>query len=109
MSSNVGCHLHNAFAKLPSGADQWTHKDDVAKNKQIDYLLLSDPLFNAAQQVGGMVLMPLWGIVFGLAGKLSEWGPVGMLGGLVALAMLDVVLTTAAALTWRREEVLAHR
>jgi endonuclease/exonuclease/phosphatase family metal-dependent hydrolase len=45
-------HLHNAFAKLPSGADQWTHKDDVAKNKQIDYLLLSDPLFNAAQQVG---------------------------------------------------------
>jgi len=65
--------------------------------------------YNAAQQIGGMVLMPLWGIVFGLAGKLSEWGPVGMLGALVALAMLDVVLTTAAALTWRREEVLAHR
>ena len=44
-------HLHNAFAKLPSGADLWTHKDDVAKNKQIDYLLLSDPLFDACQQV----------------------------------------------------------
>jgi endonuclease/exonuclease/phosphatase family metal-dependent hydrolase len=44
-------HLHNAFAKLPGGADQWTHKDDVAKNKQIDYLLLSEPLFNACQKV----------------------------------------------------------
>lgn len=43
--------LRNAFAKLPAGADQWMHKDDVAKNKQIDYLLLSDPLFNTCQQV----------------------------------------------------------
>ena len=45
-------HLHNAFAKLASDADQWTHKDDVAKNKQIDYLLLSEPLFNACEKVG---------------------------------------------------------
>jgi ABC-type transport system involved in multi-copper enzyme maturation permease subunit len=65
--------------------------------------------YNAAQQIGGMVLMPLWGIVFALGGKLSEWGPVGMLSALAALVALDVVLTTAAALTWRREEVLAHR
>jgi endonuclease/exonuclease/phosphatase family metal-dependent hydrolase len=45
-------HLRNAFEKLPADADQWTHRDDVAKNKQIDYLLLSDPLFNACQKVG---------------------------------------------------------
>jgi endonuclease/exonuclease/phosphatase family metal-dependent hydrolase len=45
-------HLQNAFEKLPADADQWTHCDDVAKNKQIDYLLLSDPVFNACQKVG---------------------------------------------------------
>ena len=45
-------HLRDAFKKLPAGADQWTHRDDVAANKQIDYLLLSDPLFNACQNVG---------------------------------------------------------
>jgi endonuclease/exonuclease/phosphatase family metal-dependent hydrolase len=45
-------HLHNAFAKLPPGADQWTHKDDVSANKQIDYVLLSDSLFDACQKVG---------------------------------------------------------
>jgi endonuclease/exonuclease/phosphatase family metal-dependent hydrolase len=44
-------HLRNAFAKLPGDADQWTHKDDVSKNKQIDYILLSDPLFAACQKV----------------------------------------------------------
>jgi ABC-2 type transport system permease protein len=65
--------------------------------------------YNAAQQIGGMVLMPLWGVVFALAGKLSEWGPVGMMGVLGGLVVLDVVLTTAAAVTWRREEVLAQR
>jgi len=65
--------------------------------------------YNAAQQIGGMVLMPLWGVVFALAGKLADWGPVGMLGVLAGLALLDVVVTTVAAGTWRREEVLAHR
>jgi endonuclease/exonuclease/phosphatase family metal-dependent hydrolase len=44
-------HLRNAFEKLPAGSDQWTHLDDVAKNKQIDYLLLSDPLFDACRKV----------------------------------------------------------
>jgi endonuclease/exonuclease/phosphatase family metal-dependent hydrolase len=44
-------HLRNAFEKLPADADQWTHRDDVASNKQIDYLLLSDPLFNACQKI----------------------------------------------------------
>jgi len=45
-------HLRNAFEKLAADADQWTHRDDVRKNKQIDYLLLSDPLFNACEKIG---------------------------------------------------------
>jgi ABC-2 type transport system permease protein len=65
--------------------------------------------FNAAQQIGGLVLMPVWGVVFGVAAKLADWGPVGMVSTLVGLILLDVVLTTLAAATWRREEVLAHR
>lgn len=65
--------------------------------------------YNAAQQVGGMVLMPVWGVVFALAGKLSDWGPAGMLGVVAALVLLDVLLTALAATTWRREEVLAQR
>jgi endonuclease/exonuclease/phosphatase family metal-dependent hydrolase len=44
-------HLYNAFAKVSSRADQWTHKDDVASNKQVDYLLVSDPLCDACQKV----------------------------------------------------------
>jgi ABC-type Na+ efflux pump permease subunit len=65
--------------------------------------------FNAAQQVGGVVLMPVWGVVFALAAKLSDWGPLGMIGALAGLLLLDGVLTALAAATWRREEVLAQR
>jgi ABC-type Na+ efflux pump permease subunit len=65
--------------------------------------------FNAAQQIGGLVLMPVWGVVFGVAAKLADWGPVGMISTLAGLLVLDVLLTTLAAATWRREEVLAHR
>jgi ABC-type Na+ efflux pump permease subunit len=65
--------------------------------------------FNAAQQIGGLVLMPVWGVVFGVAAKLADWGPVGMVSTLAGLLVLDVLLTTLAAATWRREEVLAHR
>jgi hypothetical protein len=65
--------------------------------------------FNAAQQIGGLVLMPVWGVVFGVAAKLADWGPLGMVSTLAGLLVLDVVLTILAATTWRREEVLAHR
>jgi len=65
--------------------------------------------FNAAQQIGGLVLMPVWGVVFGVAAKLADWGAVGMISTLGGLLLLDVLLTTLAAATWRREEVLAHR
>jgi ABC-type Na+ efflux pump permease subunit len=65
--------------------------------------------FNAAQQVGGMVLMPVWAVLFAVAAKLSDWGPLGMLGVLAILLVLDALLTAVAASTWRREEVLAQR
>ena len=65
--------------------------------------------FNAAQQIGGLVLMPVWGVVFGVAAKLADWGPIGMVSTLGGFLLLDVVVTTLAAATWRREEVLAQR
>jgi ABC-2 type transport system permease protein len=65
--------------------------------------------FNAAQQIGGLVLMPVWGVVFALAVRLSDWGTPGMIAVLSALVLLDLALTTLAATTWRREEVLAQR
>lgn len=64
--------------------------------------------FNAAQQLGGLFLMPVWGVMLGVAAKLQDWGPgalFGVVGGLVAL---DVCLIVVAAATWRREEVLSH-
>jgi ABC-type Na+ efflux pump permease subunit len=64
--------------------------------------------FNAAQQISGLVLMPVWGIVVGLAVKLQEWGPAALLAAVAGLLLLDVCLTVAAAATWRREEVLAR-
>ena len=64
--------------------------------------------FNAAQQLGGLLLMPVWGIVIGLAANLMDWGPAGLLGAVLGLLLVDLVLTAVAAATWRREEVLSH-
>jgi ABC-2 type transport system permease protein len=64
--------------------------------------------FNAAQQLGGLFLMPVWGIVIGLAANLMDWGPAGLAGAVLGLLAVDVALTVAAAATWRREEVLSH-
>jgi ABC-2 type transport system permease protein len=64
--------------------------------------------YNAAQQLGGLVLMPVWGVVVALAADLLDWGPVGLLGAVLALLLLDLVLAMVAAATWRREEVLSQ-
>lgn len=65
--------------------------------------------FQAAQQLSGLLLLPLWGVLFGLTFKLLAWGA-WTLGALVAgLLAVDVALTLLAAATWRREEVLARR
>jgi ABC-type Na+ efflux pump permease subunit len=64
--------------------------------------------FNAAQQLGGLFLMPVWGVVIGLAANLMDWGPAGLLGAVLGLLLVDLALTVLAAATWRREEVLSH-
>ena len=43
--------LRNVFDKLPAGADRWTHRDDASANEQIDYLLVSKPLFAVCTKV----------------------------------------------------------
>lgn len=65
--------------------------------------------FNAAQQLGGLVLLPVWGALFGLAFKLTDWGPGALVAAVVGLLAADVALALLAAATWRREEVLAQR
>ncbi|MDQ6669515.1 MAG: ABC transporter permease [Chloroflexota bacterium] len=64
--------------------------------------------FNAAQQLGGLLLMPVWGVVIGLAANLMDWGPAGLLGAVLGLLVVDLALTALAATTWRREEVLSN-
>ena len=65
--------------------------------------------FNAAQQLGGLALMPVWGLVFALAARLRELGPASLFGTVGLLVVIDAALTALAAATWRREEVLAQR
>jgi ABC-2 type transport system permease protein len=64
--------------------------------------------YNAAQQLGGLVLMPVWGVILALAVKLQDWGPAALISAVAALLLLDISLTVVAAATWRREEVLSH-
>ena len=64
--------------------------------------------FNAAQQLAGLVLIPVWGVVLSLAFRLPEWGAVGLIAVLGGILVLDVVLVIVAAARWRREEVLSR-
>jgi len=64
--------------------------------------------YNAAQQLGGLVLMPVWGILVALGADLLDWGPAGLLGAVLGLLLVDVTLTVVSAATWGREEVLSH-
>jgi ABC-type Na+ efflux pump permease subunit len=65
--------------------------------------------FNAAQQLGGLVLMPVWGLVFAVAARLQDWGPVTLFAAAAGVLLVDAIIAVLAATTWRREEVLAHR
>jgi ABC-type Na+ efflux pump permease subunit len=65
--------------------------------------------YNTAQQVTGLALLPMWGLVFSLTARLQEVGPGGLLLAAVGLAVLDLCLILLSARTWRREEVLAQR
>lgn len=64
--------------------------------------------FNAAQQLASMALIPVWGVVFGLVFRLTDWGYLGLIALLVGLLMLDVVVVAVAAASWQREEVLSQ-
>ena len=64
---------------------------------------------HGSQQIAGIVLIPVWAGLFGLASRVQDWGPPGLFGAVAALAVLDGVLTVIAARTWRREEVLSQR
>jgi ABC-type Na+ efflux pump permease subunit len=64
--------------------------------------------YNAAQQIAGLVLMPVWGVMLGLAVKLQDWGPAALMSAVAGLVLIDMLLTVLAATTWRREEVLSH-
>ena len=65
--------------------------------------------FNAAQQLGGLVLAPVWGAVLAFATRLDEWGALPLFGAVAILLLLDIALIALAAATWRREEVLAQQ
>jgi ABC-type Na+ efflux pump permease subunit len=65
--------------------------------------------YNAAQQIAGIVLIPLWGALFALAFRLEDWGVLGLVGIVSSVLLLDVGLVWLAARTWRREEVLSQR
>jgi ABC-2 type transport system ATP-binding protein len=65
--------------------------------------------YNAAQQISGILLIPLWVGLFAVAFRLGEWGDLALLLSVGAIVVLDVVLTKIAAATWRREEVLSQR
>ena len=65
--------------------------------------------FNAAQQISGLLVVPIWAILFGLAVKLRDWGTPALIATIVGLTILDVVQIVTSARTWRREEVLAQR
>ncbi|MGH2460535.1 MAG: ABC transporter permease [Chloroflexota bacterium] len=65
--------------------------------------------YNAAQQIGSFVLMPLWGALFVGVSRLLDRGIWALLGAVIALFVVDLLLVRVASATWRREEVLAQR
>lgn len=65
--------------------------------------------YNAAQQIAGILLVPLWAALFAVAFRLQEWGTFGLIGVVGGVLLLDAGLTWLAARTWRREEVLSQR
>jgi ABC-type Na+ efflux pump permease subunit len=65
--------------------------------------------YNAAQQVAGILLIPLWAGLFTVALRLDSWGNLGLIAAVASTLLLDLLLVAVAARTWRREEVLSQR
>jgi hypothetical protein len=62
--------------------------------------------FTAAQQLSGIALMPVLGLISTLGFKLTTWGAGALSVTIAALLAADLLLCLLAAKTWRREEVL---
>lgn len=65
--------------------------------------------YQTAQTLSGLALLPVFFGFFGLTAQLQSWGALAVLAGIAAIALVDVALIAIAAMTWRREEVLAKR
>jgi ABC-type Na+ efflux pump permease subunit len=65
--------------------------------------------YQAAQSIAGLLLVPIFLPFYFLAFLLQSWGPLAVLGGVVAVLALDLVLLLVGAASWRREEVLARQ
>jgi ABC-type Na+ efflux pump permease subunit len=63
--------------------------------------------FNTAQQISGLVMVPLWGVMIGISFALKGW--MALTAMVIVLALIDLGLTVASAKTWRREEVLSKQ
>jgi ABC-2 type transport system permease protein len=64
--------------------------------------------FNAAQQISGILVLPVIGLVSSVAYFMGSWGRPALAPALAGLLALDVVTWLATAGTWRREEVLGR-
>jgi len=65
--------------------------------------------FNAAQTIGGIILLPLWFGLIALTGAALRWGIGVVFLTIVLLLLADMGLIILGARTWRREEVLAQQ
>jgi len=65
--------------------------------------------FNTAQQISGLVLTPLNGLLVAAVLVAQGAGVLALGGVVIALIALDALLIVVGAATWRREEVLARR
>jgi ABC-2 type transport system ATP-binding protein len=64
--------------------------------------------YNAAQQISGILVIPVWGAFLTFGAQLQSSGAAGWAMAVLALACVDIGLMIAAAKTWRREEVLSR-
>ena len=64
--------------------------------------------YNAAQQIAGILVIPVWVVFLGVAVPLQSWSASGWAALVLGLLGVDACLMFAAAATWRREEVLSR-
>lgn len=65
--------------------------------------------YQTAQTLASLALLPVFFGFFALTTELQTWGAPALFAAIAAIALVDVALIAIAAMTWRREEVLARR